>query len=73
MGDYYATLEEAKRKCIDDDTCVKVLDFGCDSSSLFYLCSDESEDVIDDDGFDDGKPDCMYTKPGNKITFYITV
>ena len=72
-GAFYDTLERAKEQCIRDDTCVKVLDIMCDNSSPFYLCHDGSREVNDADGLYDGKPDCMYTKPGNKVTFYRTL
>lgn len=59
----YYTFHEAQTQCLDDDSCVKVLDTNCDDKGNVYLCYNYTEEVDDKEGLF-GEPSCLYKKPG---------
>ena len=58
----YATLENSKQACIQDDNCLGVYDNDCDNEPPFTLCPTSKTDYDDSNH---SPLSCVYNKLGN--------
>ena len=64
----YSTLHDVQSRCIkiENDGCLKIVDLFCDNThfGVCYTYTITNE-------ITNGKPDCLYTKPGNFPNYHI--